>query len=57
MERVEGVRDATFSYPLGEGFVTFDSTLTSPEAFIAELQRLTEYTAQVRVSGGDGRQP
>ncbi len=48
VERVEGVREAKFSYDRGEGFVTFDRTVTSPEAFIAELERLTAFTAEVR---------
>ena len=48
VERVEGVREATFSYAKGDGFVTYDRTATSPDEFIAELERLTEFTATVR---------
>lgn len=48
MERVEGVREATFSYERAEGFVTFDTTLTSLEAILAELERLTGFSGTVR---------
>ena len=47
---MEGVREATFSFASAEGFVTFDTTLTSPEAFIAELDRMTAFSATVRES-------
>ena len=50
VERVDGVREATFSYAAAEGFVTFDTTLTSPEQFIAELDRMTDFSATVRES-------
>lgn len=52
MERVEGVREATFSYERSEGFVTFDTTLTSVEAILAELDRMTAFRKTVRE--GDG---
>ena len=48
MERVEGVREAQFSWELAEGFVTYDTTLTSDEAIIAELERLTGFSGTVR---------
>lgn len=53
VERVKGVREAEFSYERAEGFVTFDTTQTTPEAFIAELERMTDYSATLRpVEGG-----
>lgn len=45
---MEGVREATFSYERSEGFVTFDTTLTSAEAILAELDRMTDFTGTVR---------
>lgn len=36
-ERVEGVREAEFSYPEGSGTVTLDTTVTSISEVIAEL--------------------
>jgi copper chaperone CopZ len=48
VQRVAGVREATFSYEKGEGFVTYDTTQTSPEAFIAALESMTDYRAKVR---------
>ena len=52
VERVEGVREATFSYERAEGFVTFDTTQTSPEAFLAELERMTSFSGVVRADAG-----
>ena len=48
VERVEGVREAQFSYERAEGFVTFDTTKTSPEEFLAELDRMTDFSGTVR---------
>jgi hypothetical protein len=48
VEKVEGVREATFSYAMGDGYVTYDETMTSPDEIIAGLQGLTAYTATVR---------
>lgn len=48
VERVEGVAGATFSYDRAEGFVTFDTTRTSVEQIVAELERLTEFSATPR---------
>ena len=48
VKRVEGVREAEFSYERAEGFVTFDTTKTNPQAFIAELDRMTDFSATVR---------
>ena len=48
VKRVEGVREAEFSFKRSEGFVTFDTTVTSTEAIIAELERMTDFTATVR---------
>ena len=48
---MEGVREAEFSYERAEGFVTFDTTKTSPEEFLAELDRMTDFSGTVRVDG------
>lgn len=48
VKRVEGVEDAKFSYAGGEGWVTFDTTMTSPEEFLGELSRLTAFRGMVR---------
>ena len=48
MERVEGVREARFSWELAEGFVTYDTRVTSAEAILAELERLTGFSGTVR---------
>ncbi len=45
---MEGVREAEFSYERAEGFVTFDTTKTSPEVFLAELDRMTDFSGTVR---------
>lgn len=37
-----------FSYERAEGFVTFDTTKTSPEEFLAELDRMTDFSGTVR---------
>lgn len=46
--RVEGVREASFSFDRAEGFVTYDTTKTSLPDIIAELERLTDFTATRR---------
>lgn len=48
VKRVKGVEDAKFSYTGGEGWVTFDTTMTSPEEFLGELSRLTAFRGTVR---------
>lgn len=54
VQRVDGVLDANFSYDGAEGWVTFDTTLTSPDEFLAELSRMTPFSGTVRefVSAG-----
>lgn len=51
LERVEGVETAEVSYELGRAVVTFDSTVTSPEQFVAEMERLTGFTAEMSHDG------
>jgi copper chaperone CopZ len=51
LERVEGVESADVSYELGRAIVTFDSTVTSPAEFIAEMERLTGFTAEMSHDG------
>ena len=43
IKRVAGVKEAAFSWPAGTGSVTYDTTMTSPGAFIAELTRATGF--------------
>lgn len=52
---MEGVREATFSYEHGEGFVTFDSTVISVSEIIDHLDRSTGYEATMREQEKDGR--
>ncbi len=52
VERVDGVREAEFSYERAEGFVTFDTTMTSPDVFLAELDRMTDFSGTLRADGG-----
>ena len=52
VERVEGVREATFSYDRAEGFVTFDTTTTSVVEIVSELERLTDFSATKRPEAG-----
>lgn len=46
------MREAQFSYERAEGFVTYDTTTTSPEEFLAELDRMTDYSGTVRAEAG-----
>lgn len=48
VKRVEGVKEATFSWPAGTGAVTYDPTMTSPAAFTSELARVTGFAATVQ---------
>ena len=52
VERVEGVREATFSFDRAEGFVTFDTTMTSVAEIVAELKRMTAFSATERPDTG-----
>jgi copper chaperone CopZ len=45
VERVDGVLSAEFHYPAGRGTVTFDSTRTSIDLIVRELERLTDFRA------------
>ena len=56
VERVEGVEEASFSYDRAEGFVTYDPAMTSPEEFLAELARMTDFRGTVRESGVAGEE-
>ncbi len=47
VERVPGVESADVSYEAGQAVVVFDSAVTSPDEFIAELERMTGFTAAV----------
>lgn len=47
MKRVPGVIEARFSYEEGAGVVTFDPEVTTPDAFIRELQEKTGFIASV----------
>ena len=52
VERLEGVREATFSYERSEGFVTFDTTVTTVERIIGGLRESTGYRATSRTREG-----
>ena len=54
VQRVEGVQEASFSYERAEGFVTYDPAMTSPEEFLAELARMTDFRGTVRESDSVG---
>jgi copper chaperone CopZ len=47
LKRIDGVEAADVSYETGQGVVTYNPELTSPEAFIPELERMTGYQAEV----------
>ncbi len=53
LERVEGVDSTAISYDAGGGWVAFDPALTSPDEFIAELERMTGFTAEIVAAGRD----
>ena len=42
-ERIAGVDSARFAYPEGTGTISYDTTVTSPDLFIPELERTTGY--------------
>lgn len=48
VKRVEGVQEAEFAYPEGTATVRFDTTATSAEAIIAELEKATGFRAVPR---------
>jgi hypothetical protein len=50
------VRQADVSYETGKAVVTYDPQLTTPEAFIAELERMTGFAAQVEATAVDGEE-
>ncbi len=52
LRRVDGVESADVSYELGRAVVTFDPDVTTPAHFIAELERMTDFTATV-LEGSD----
>ncbi len=47
LRRVGGVESADVSYETGQAVVTFDSAVTTPDQFIAELERITGFQATV----------
>ncbi len=47
LERAPGVYDAQVSYDSASAVVRYDPEATSPERFIAYLERMTGYTARV----------
>ena len=53
LERVDGVYDAEVSYDSASAVVLYDPELTSPEQFIARLEKMTDYRAEV--VGGAGK--
>ncbi len=53
MERVEGVEEARFSYAAAEGFVTFDTAVTSITEIVSELEQMTAFSATERADEGE----
>lgn len=53
MERVEGVQEARFSWEAGEGFVTFDTEVTSVSEIVSELEEMTGFSATERADEGE----
>ena len=53
MERVEGVEEARFSYEAADGFVTFDTTVTSVAEIVSELEQMTNFSATERADEGE----
>lgn len=53
LEKVDGVEEASVSYETGQAVVSFDPGRTAPERFIAELARLTGFTAIVTPAAAD----
>ncbi len=47
LQRVSGVHSAEVSYEMGRAVVTFDADVTTPERFIEELERKTDFSATV----------
>lgn len=48
VKRIEGVQEAEFAYPEGTGVVRFDTTATSTEVIVEELERATGFRAVAR---------
>lgn len=44
---MDGVEDAKVSYEQGQGVVTYDPEITSPEAMIEQLTKMAGYRASV----------
>ena len=51
VERLDGVREAMFSFERSEGFVTYDATATNVERIIDGLGEGTGYVATQRHEG------
>ncbi len=45
LKRIDGVEAAMVSYEEGRGMIVYDPTITSPDAFIPELEEMTGYDA------------
>jgi copper chaperone CopZ len=57
LRRVDGVESAEVSFESGRAVVTFDPNVTTPAQFIAELERMTGFTATVLQPACDGCDP
>jgi len=56
LRRIDGVEDADVSYEAGKAMITYDPTITSPEVFIPELEKMTGYEAEI-ADGAAGARP
>lgn len=45
LKRIDGVEAAMVSYEEGRGMIVYDPAITSPDAFIPELEEMTGYEA------------
>ena len=57
LQRVAGVDDADVSFEAGRAVVTYDPELTAPAQFIAELERMTGFEAEVMGAAADSVGP
>ncbi len=51
VKKVDGVYDAGFSYETGSGWVSYDSSRTTPEEFQEKLRDLTGFIARPASAG------
>jgi len=55
VEQLEGVEEAVFSHERSEGFVRYDSTVTTVDRIVEALRQQTGYGATERTGQGTER--